>query len=57
MKPTIIFTVCAAVSTINRGKVWIDESLGSETRTVIAAVATGILLRTHVEGVDTQANR
>lgn len=49
--------VAGAVSTINRGKVWIDESLDSETRTVIAAVATGILLRTDVEGMDMQANR
>ncbi|MBK9017447.1 MAG: hypothetical protein IPM82_27260 [Saprospiraceae bacterium] len=29
-----------AVSTINNGKVWIDENLDAETKTVIAAVAT-----------------
>jgi len=43
--------VVGAVSTINRGKVWIDERLDAETRTVIAALATGLLLRTDVEGV------
>lgn len=46
--------VVGAVSTMNKGKVWIDESLDTETRTVIAAVATGLLLRTDVEGVDMQ---
>jgi hypothetical protein len=47
--------VVAAVSTINNGKVWIDDSLDAETKTVIAAVATGILLRNDVEdtAVDT----
>lgn len=44
--------VVGTVSTINRGKVWINESLDANTRTVIAAVATGILLRTEVEGAD-----
>ncbi|MBN8677255.1 MAG: hypothetical protein J0M29_03465 [Chitinophagales bacterium] len=44
--------VVAAVSTVNRGKVWISESLDYETRLVIAAMATGILLRTDVESVD-----
>lgn len=33
----IVEKVVGAVSTINRGKVWIDESLYAETRTVIAA--------------------
>jgi hypothetical protein len=49
--------VVGAVSTVNKGKVWIDESLDAETRTVIAAVATGLLLRTDVEGVDMQSVR
>lgn len=44
--------VVAAVSTVNRGTVWIDETLDSETKLVIASVATGLLLRTDVEGVD-----
>ncbi len=43
--------IAGAVSTMDRGKVWIDESLDPETRTVIAALATGLLLRTDVEGV------
>lgn len=47
----------AAVSTLNRGDVWIDESLDANTRTVIAAVATGLLLRTDVESVDMRASR
>ncbi|AEI49904.1 hypothetical protein [Runella slithyformis] len=42
-----------AVSTINNGTVWIDESVDAETSTVIAALATGILLRTEVEAVET----
>ncbi len=41
--------VVGAVSTINNGKVWIDETLDAETKTVIAAVATGLLLRRDVE--------
>lgn len=49
--------VVGAVSTINRGKVWISDSLDAETRTVIAAMATGLLLRTDVEGVDMQVSR
>ena len=44
--------IVAAVSTVNKGKVWIDEQLDGDTRTVIAAVATGLLLRTDVESVD-----
>ncbi|MCC7506825.1 MAG: hypothetical protein IT259_16085 [Saprospiraceae bacterium] len=44
--------VIGAVSTVNKGTVWIDESLDAETRTVVAAIATGLLLRTDVEGVD-----
>lgn len=44
-----------AVSTVNRGTVWIDESLDTQTRTAIAAVATAILLRTDVEGVNMQS--
>ncbi len=46
--------IVGAVSTLDRGKVWIDESLDAETRTVIAALATGLLLRTDVEGVNMQ---
>jgi hypothetical protein len=49
--------VVGAVSTINRGKVWIDESLDATHRTVLAALATGILLRTDVESVNMQATR
>lgn len=49
--------VVGAVSTMNKGKVWIDPQLDAETRTVIAAVATGLLLRTDVEGVDMQPVR
>lgn len=44
--------VVGAVSTLNKGKVWIDPSLDPETQTVIAAIATGLLLRTDVESVD-----
>ena len=44
--------VVGAVSTVNRGKVWIDESLDADTRVVIAALATGLLLRTDVESVN-----
>jgi hypothetical protein len=46
-----------AVSTINNGKVWIDASLDAPTRTVIAALASGLLLRTDVESADSQASR
>ncbi|MDX1910971.1 MAG: hypothetical protein SFV22_05775 [Saprospiraceae bacterium] len=49
--------VIGAVSTVNRGTVWIDESLDATHKTVLAALATGILLRTDVEGVDMQAAR
>lgn len=49
--------VVAAVSLVNKGKVWIDDSLNAETRTVIAAVATGLLLRTDVEATDMQVAR
>ncbi len=41
--------VVATVSTVNKGAVWIDPQLDAETSTVIAAVATGLLLRTDVE--------
>jgi hypothetical protein len=41
--------VVGAVSIVNKGTVWIDESLDSETKTVMAAVATGLLLRRDVE--------
>jgi hypothetical protein len=44
--------VVGAVSTLNRGKVWIDESLDAETRTVLASLATGLLLRTDVENTN-----
>lgn len=44
--------VVGAVSTVNRGKVWIDESLDAHTRVVVAAIATGLLLRTDVESVN-----
>lgn len=49
--------VVGAVSTVNKGKVWIDPQLDAETRTVIAAVATGLLLRTDVESTDMRAAR
>ncbi len=41
--------VVGAVSTVNRGEVWIDESLDTENKTIIAALSTGILLRRDVE--------
>jgi hypothetical protein len=41
--------VAGAVSTINKGTVWIDPALSPEVKTVLAAVATGLLLRTDVE--------
>ena len=41
--------VVGAVSTLDRGTVWIDGSLDDELKTVIAAMATGLLLRTDVE--------
>ncbi|MCB0626174.1 MAG: hypothetical protein KDC43_20230 [Saprospiraceae bacterium] len=41
--------VVAAVSTVNKGTVWIDPELDGELKTVVAAVATGLLLRTGVE--------
>lgn len=44
--------VVGAVSTVNRGKVWINETLDAETRVVLASMATGLLLRTDVEGTD-----
>lgn len=49
--------VVGAVSTVNKGTVWIDPQLDAETRTVIAAVATGLLLRTDVEGTDMSVSR
>lgn len=49
--------VVGAVSTMNKGKVWIEQSLDAEMKTVIAAIATGLLLRTDVEGVDMQSSR
>jgi hypothetical protein len=47
--------VVGAVSTLNNGTVWIDPSLDAETRTILAALATGILLRTDVEVVETNS--
>lgn len=41
--------VVGAVSLVNNGKVWMDPSLKDEQKSVIAAVATGLLLRTDVE--------
>jgi hypothetical protein len=41
--------IVGAVSTLNKGTVWIDPDLDAETKTVIAAVATGLLLRMDVE--------
>ena len=41
--------VVAAVSTVNKGTVWIDDSLDAELKTVIAGIATGLLLRNDVE--------
>ncbi len=49
--------VVGAVSTMNKGKVWIDQNLDAETKTVVAAIATGLLLRTDVESVDMQPVR
>lgn len=43
--------VVGAVSTVNKGTVWIDNALDGELQTVIAAIATGVLLRTDVEDV------
>jgi len=37
--------VIGAVSTINNGKVWIDEDLDSETQLILAALSSAILLR------------
>lgn len=47
--------VVGAVSTLNNGTVWIDPSLDAEIRTIMAALATGILLRTDVEVVATNS--
>ena len=44
--------VVGAVSTLNKGSVWIDPNQTAETRTVIAAIATGLLLRRDVESAD-----
>lgn len=44
--------VVAAVSTLNNGKVWIDESVDPDIRVVIAAIASSLLIRTDVESVD-----
>ena len=44
--------VVGAVSTLNKGSVWIDPNEDAETRTVIAAIATGLLLRHDVESTD-----
>lgn len=41
--------VIAAVSTVNKGTVWMDRNLDEQLKTIIAAVATGLLLRTDVE--------
>lgn len=41
--------VIAAVSMLNKGTVWMDRNLQDELKTVVAAVATGLLLRTDVE--------
>ena len=41
--------VAGAVSTLNNGTVWIDNSLASEAKIIIASLATGLLLRTDVE--------
>ncbi len=49
--------VVAAVSTVNKGTVWIEPGLDAETKTVIAAVATGLLLRTDVEEAAVDSNR
>ncbi len=49
--------VVAAVSTVNQGLVWINEDLPDEEKLVMAAVATGLLLRTDVEGVGSAAVR
>jgi len=41
--------VIGAVSTVNRGKVWIRTDLDPSIRTLVAALATGILLRRDME--------
>lgn len=41
--------VVAAISNINKGTVWIDPALDSDRKTLIAAVATGLLLRRDME--------
>lgn len=41
--------VVAAVSLVNNGKVWMDPNLNDQQKSVIAAVATALLLRTDVE--------
>lgn len=65
MKPLAVYghefritgQLVGAVSTLNKGKVWIIDDLDAETKTVIAAIATGLLLRTDVESVDMQPMR
>jgi hypothetical protein len=42
-------TVAGAVSTLNNGTVWIDNSIDAEAKIIIASLATGILLRTDIE--------
>jgi len=49
--------VVGAVSTVNKGTVWIDSRLSAEMRTVIASVATGLLLRRDMEDVDMQVTQ
>lgn len=44
--------VFGAVSTVNRGTVWIDPTVNEELGVVMASLATGLLLRSDVEGVD-----
>lgn len=44
--------IVGAVSMVNKGQVWIDPKLDPELRTVIAAISTGLLLRTDVENTD-----
>lgn len=48
--------IVGAVSMVNKGTVWIDPQLDNDTQTVIAAVATALLLRTDVEEANENLN-
>lgn len=43
----------AAVETINRGAIWMDSALAQDDRMLVAALSTGLLVRTNLrEGVE-----